>query len=213
MNPRDRIRKIFGTTIFNRPLFCAYPAGLRFGLSEGEDASEQLAVALRKSQAICKDIFADDHVITVCLRTYSDDNRFCHRKSLLALRRAGIYIPAQRWLWSEESDEDDGCEETRPDYWLYLAFESPATSLEALLTCALAKDLDEEIHTCCDLYLFDLEKGVVAFPYDDRGMDVVGPNAEALRNLYYTHQEYLFGYNLEIMEKTFGPVALDAIKI
>lgn len=207
MSIRDNIRQIFGATVFNRPLFYLYPGGLRFGLSEGGSATEQLGVALRKSQVICKDIFVDDHPIVACLRTYSDNNRFLHRRSILALRHAGIHIPAQRWLWTEERDRDDWCDEAEPDYWLYLAFEVSARSLESLLTCALAKDLGLGIYPYCDFYLFHLKKGIVAFPYDDRGMDVVGPNTVALRNLYYAHQRYLLNHDRAIMEKTFGPVA------
>lgn len=169
--------------------------------------TEQLRVALCKSKLICKDIFVDDHPIAACLRIYSDNNRFLHRRSILALRHAGIHIPAQRWLWSEERDNDDWCDEAEPDYWLYLAFEASARSLEALLSCALAKDLGLGTYPYCDLYLFNLKKGIVAFPYDDRGMDVVGPNTVALRNLYYVHQEYLLNHDRAIMEKTFGPVA------
>jgi len=204
---RDKIWQIFGPTIFNRPLFYSYPGGLRFELSEGGSATEQLRVALRKSKVICKDIFVDDHPIAACLRIYSDNNRFLHRRSILALKHAGINIPAERWLWSEERDKDDWCDESEPDYWLYLAFEASAGSLDALLTCALVKDLDLGTYPYCDLYLFNLRKGIVAFPYDDRGMDVVGPNTVALRNLYNAHHKYLLNYDRAIMEKTFGSVA------
>ena len=207
MSLRDRIWQIFGPTVFNRPLFYSYRGGLRFGLSEGGSATEQLRVALRKSKVISKDIFVDDHPVAACLRIYSDNNRFRHRRSLLALKHAGIHIPTQRWLWLEERDRDDWCDESGPDYWLYLAFEAPVRSIEALLSCALAKDLGLGSEPYCDVYLFNLEKGIVAFPYDDRGMDVVGPNTVALRNLYSVHQKYLLDYDRAIMEKTFGPVA------
>lgn len=189
------------------PLFYSYPGGLRFGLSEGRSVTEQLRVALRKSKVICKDIFVDDDPVAACLRIYSDNNRFRHRRSLLALNYAGIHIPTQRWLWLEERDKDDWCDESGPDYWLYLAFEASARSIEALLSCSLAKDLGLGSGLYCDVYLFNLKKGIVALPYDDRGMDVVGPNTVALRNLYSVHQKYLLNYDRAIMEKTFGPVA------
>ncbi len=40
----------------------------------------------------------------------------------------------------------------------------------------------------CDVYLFNRNNNVLAFPYDDRGMDVVGSNRELLFALYEKHQ-------------------------
>ena len=56
----------------------------------------------------------------------------------------------------------------------------------------------------CDVYLFNLQKKVVVFPYDDRGMDVVGPNRELLAVLYKRHQSYLLDYDRHAMEISFN---------
>ena len=42
------------------------------------------------------------------------------------------------------------------------------------------------------------------FPYDDRGMDVVGPNFQLLLALYQKHHSYLLQYDIEAMDATFA---------
>jgi hypothetical protein len=44
----------------------------------------------------------------------------------------------------------------------------------------------------------------MVFPYDDRGMDVVGPNRSLLAGLYSKHHRYLLGHDLPAMKATFG---------
>nr|WP_259641718.1 DUF3885 domain-containing protein [Pseudomonas salomonii] len=41
------------------------------------------------------------------------------------------------------------------------------------------------------------------FPYDDRGMDVVGPNTDLLLQLYRHHHAYLLDYDRPVMDITF----------
>ncbi|MDF0732408.1 DUF3885 domain-containing protein [Pseudomonas entomophila] len=73
-----------------------------------------------------------------------------------------------------------------------LTFEVPVSLLETLLWCALAKDFRViQPNPGCDVYLFNLNNKILAFPYDDRGMDVVGSNRELLFALYEKHQRYL----------------------
>lgn len=44
----------------------------------------------------------------------------------------------------------------------------------------------------------------MVFPYDDRGMDVVGPNKNLLLQLYRQHHPYLLDYDRDAMDATFG---------
>lgn len=128
-----------------------------------------------------------------------------HRKVCRALRSAGIHIPAQRWIWAEETDRDEWCSEFEPEYSIYLAFNAPVSLTDTLLWCALSKELPPiEPRPLCDVYLFSLKKSILVFPYDDRGMDVVGPNGEFLSTLYETHQAYLLDYDRASMDKTFS---------
>ncbi|UVL38711.1 DUF3885 domain-containing protein [Pseudomonas sp. B21-040] len=208
MNLQLEIERIFGGEAFARPLFYSYPGGLRFELSETGGVIEQFLTALRKSTKICSDVFLADATFVACLRIHSCRNRFAHRPVIHALRSAGIFIPAECMVWSEEIDPEEWCSEIEPEYWINIAFEAPVTLLQAFLWCALATDFAEiKPRPNCVFYLFNLKKQVMVFPYDDRGMDVVGPNKDLLSQLYRQHHTYLLDYDRHEMDATFAEPA------
>lgn len=198
------IEQTFNENVFSRPLFYNYPGGLRFELSEKGSPIEQFLLAQRKATEICSDLFNDEKTLVVCLRAYNASNLFGHRRVLRSLNAAGIYITGERSIWCEELDPDDWQDENKPEHWAFLAFEAPVSLVPAFLWCALAKDFGEiQPNPGCDVYLFNMKKGIMALPYDDRGMDVVGPNKEVLSMLYTKHRKYLLDYDRAAMDATF----------
>lgn len=205
MNLQVEIERIFGGKAFARPLYYSYPGALRFELSESGGVIEQFLTALRKSTKICGDVFLDETALVACLRIHSGSNRFVHRAAIQALRSAGIDIPAERSVWSEEIDPEEWCFESEPECWINIAFEAPASLLQAFLWCALAKDFGGiKPNPSCAVYLFNLQRRVMVFPYDDRGMDVAGPNKDLLSQLYHQHNTYLLDYDRYAMDTTFA---------
>ncbi|AZD15044.1 DUF3885 domain-containing protein [Pseudomonas chlororaphis] len=205
MNLALEIERVFGSKAFVRPLFYSYPGGLRFELSEGSGVIEQFLSALRKSTQICSDIFVGETTLVACLRIHSGSNPFAHRAAIHALRSAGIDIPAERSVWSEEIDPGEWYCENESEHWVNVAFEAPITLLQAFLWCALAKDFSViQPKPRCNFYLFNLKKHVMVFPYDDRGMDVVGPNTALLLQLYRHYHAHLLDYDRPVMDITFA---------
>lgn len=200
MTLRSSIESIFQGQAFLRPLFYRYPGGLCFRLSEGGNAITQFLTAHRKATEICADIFSPQDHLVVCLQVYAIlGSKFAYRSTLAALSNAGIDIPRQRELWlSTENDSDSQT--------LHLAFPTSLDLLPSLLWCALATDFGViEPRPTCTVYLFNLAKGLVTLPYDDRGMDVVGTNTAHLATLYHRHSTYLLEYDLPSMQNTFRP--------
>ncbi|MBC3911348.1 DUF3885 domain-containing protein [Undibacterium umbellatum] len=192
----SRITSSFKHDVFARPLFYTYPAGLRFELSESGSSLDQFMTAMRKATSICKDIFAREAMITVCLQKIVGANRFSMKSVLRELHTAGISIPRQRCIWTAQ-DEDDQV------YWVNLAFEISSTALQSLLWCAFAFDFSIRPNPHCKVYLFNLQKGIAVFPYDDRGMDVAGENHELLLHLYNKYNRQLLDCDRLAMDATF----------
>lgn len=113
MNLQLEIERIFGVKHLPGH-FLFYPGGLRFELSETGGVIEQFLTALRKSAKICSDIFLDDATLVACLRVHSGSNRFAHRPLIHALRSAGINIPTECSVWSEEIDPEEWFCEREP---------------------------------------------------------------------------------------------------
>jgi hypothetical protein len=208
MSLQQRIASTFAGRAFERPLFYQYPGGLRFELSRDGNAIQQFLQAHRSATAISADIFASNGPIVVCLRPFARctmaTNRFSFRELFRELRRAGVVLPRVREIWLDPVEEDDLDEEGMPEWWLTIAFEVPLEVLDCLLWCAFAIDFGIRPRPECSIRLIDLNRGVLVFPYDDRGMDVVGPNFQLLLALYQKHHSYLLQYDIEAMDATFA---------
>lgn len=205
MHIRQEIETTFDGKVFEHPLFYSYLGGLRFQLSEGRPKIPQFLLALKKATIICNDIFEDAESFILCLRRKSVKNIFSYRELMLKdLKRSDIIITRNRSLWLEPVHEDDRNDENEPETWVTLAFEIPVSKIQNALWLALAADTCVTPKIYCDIYLFNLSKKIAVFPYDDRGMDVVGPNNNILKMLYSRHYQYLLTYDMQIMESTFG---------
>jgi hypothetical protein len=201
----NQIQEIFDGGAFQRPLFYNYGGGLRFELSESGSTVQMFLQAINKATAICADIFDADSEIMTCLSIWIGNSRFSVRPSLLALRQLGIKIPRERWHWADPVDEEDS------EGWrARVAFQLPASELQSLLWIACASDFPTiSPRPQCSVHLFNLAKKILVFPYDDRGMDVVGPNHELLASLYRKHNELLLDHDRDRMRATFeGPQGL-----
>lgn len=201
MNIRDSIQEKFGDNVFERPIFYTNPGGLRFELSEGGDWVEKFNLAFKKASTICSSIL--DTEFTVCIRIWGSRNLVASAYVLKELARIGLYPDIEKEHWSELDQSDDWGDDE--PYWHTIAFKLPKSELGKILWCNLTQDYSViGPSPDCDFYIFDIEKGVEIWPYDDCGMDVVGSNHELLAQLYSKYHSYLLEYDMPIMEETFG---------
>jgi hypothetical protein len=204
MNMKHQLESVFENKTFCWGCFYEYPGGLRFRLSEpdvGQGGSwvAQFLTAMSKALVICEDIFSEAEPITVGLETYADLTRFSDRRELLTqLELAGIQVPRPRSMWTTFHEDD------APNSFS-IVFEAPTWLLPNLLWCAFATDLGIKPRPGCLVYLHSMSKRVMVHPYDDRGMDVVGPNHDFLAGLYRKHNALLLDYDRAAMQATFGP--------
>ena len=205
MSFRQQIEALFQGKAFERPLFYKHPGGLRFELSETGSYLEQFLRALHKAMTICADVFPTGSTLTICLRVHTKSNPFAHRAASRELRNAGIRLPKTREVWLEPLDPDDWFEKTEPEWWLNVVFEVSLELMQNILWCAVARDFATiKPNPGCLLYLFNLQNGLMVWPYDDRGMDVVGPNHEMLAGLYTKHSGWLLEHDWAEMDAVFG---------
>jgi hypothetical protein len=203
MNFKSVIQEIVGRP-YRFALFYNIPGGLRFSLSEGDSPLDQVLTALRKATIVCDDVFRGEDKILVHLETFAPASRFGLRKMLRELCIAGIVVPKPRDVWIERADETD--DENENTYWVSCAFEVPAAKLPNLLWCAVTADFGSSLrpNPRCRVYLLNLDKGIVAHPYDDRGMDVISRRSSALAGLYERHKDLLLEYDMDAMRARFA---------
>ncbi|WP_293373021.1 DUF3885 domain-containing protein [Nevskia sp.] len=201
---RDQIETLLCGRPERHALFHSFSGGLRFKLSEGETKIDQFLSALEKAGRICGDIFDTRHPPILWVRGWTRASGFEHRNSILEALHAGLRIPETREIWFEpvlDGNWDENCPNA---HWLNIAFPLPMDRIRNALWCAVANGTGVKPQIGCDIYLTSPERGVVVHPYDDRGMDIVGPNVELLRRLYHRHHDHLLDCDRAVMRRSFG---------
>ncbi len=201
---QQAIADIFGSNALGHALFYHHPHGLRFELSESGDPSyiHMFLQADRKAERIIDFLFTDANNLHVAIGFYSygDGSFLSSLSTFRSIASCGLKIPKSCHAWRNLGRVDD--EEDRR-WRTAIAFEIDRNSISQFLWGALARDLSIQPRLTCDVYLFDLELGILAHPYDDRGMDVIGNNLGVLRSAYAKFDRYLLDYDREIMRERF----------
>ena len=205
MTLKKRIASAVDGAVYRHALFYNFPGGLRFELSEGGSALDQVLCALRKASSICSDAFEHAATILVHIQSYSPTSRFALRDSLRELALAGISVPRNREIWLEKSVEDAGSAgEVEEDVWINAAFELPKSKLQNLLWCATVTDFwSVRPNPQCRIYLVHPSAEIVVHPYDHRGMDIIGKDKAALERLFKSHNTWLLEHDIATMSQTF----------
>lgn len=198
---RDEIRRVFGSAALEWGLFYRNVPALRFELSGGDGYVEMFTRAYDRAREILSVVFADTRELTVVLSEVGGGGMRSHLSGFRALRGCGIPLPRPYAAWSETTGEEWDHEERG-----FLAFRCAPAMLNRLLWGALATEIGVRPRLVSHLYLADPERGILAHPYDDRGMDVIGPNHTLLRELYTRFDAYLLDYDRARMDEFFaGP--------
>ncbi len=208
MEIRRKIETIFGGNLFDGQLFYLYPGGLRFELSEGGHFLHQFLTAHRKGLEICKQALSPENDMTVCFKIFGQKYLFATLSVIRELKHSGLFIatPKEHWTVREEEWKDD--EEYANCLWHYLAFQVPLELLPNILWCAFSSDFGIiKPNPGARVYLFNFKKNIMIHPYDDRGMDIVGPNKRLLKELYHDFNGYLLDYDRAAMDAVFSKLS------
>lgn len=196
---RDEIRRVFGPHALDWGLFYVNDPALRFELSGGDGYIEMFTRAWDRAREILAAAFADTAELTVVLSDAGGGGMLAHLSSVRALRDCGIRVPRPYEAWRETAGAEWDHEER-----VFLAFTCGREMVSRLLWGVLANELGVRPRLLSQLYVADPERGILAHPYDDRGMDVIGPNHALLRELYTRFDAYLLGYDRERMDGFFA---------
>lgn len=205
MNIKENIESIFSDKAFQWPLFYQYPGGLRFKLSEEGTYINQFITAHQKGMEVCNAVFNQSNSITICIKISGGKSLLSTLSTLRSLRDAEIYPLSDKEHWTDFDDEWRKEENFSDCLWHYIAFNIPTEHLTNALWCAIASDFGFiKPAPRAAVYLFNLDRKIMIHPYDDRGMDIVGPNKQFLKMLYHNFGHYLLDYDRKAMDAVFG---------
>jgi Domain of unknown function (DUF3885) len=197
---KESLLEIFGPRAFEFGLFYANEgAALRFELSTGGEYVDMFTQAYDRGREILDHVFRDSDRLVVVAKFLGAGRLAGHVSVFRALKRCGVRVEAPWSAWTETLEEEWDTEE-----WTHFAFAVEKDALHRLLWGAAAVDLGIRPRLLCYVYLADPARGILAHPYDDRGMDVIGPNQPLLRELFTRFNDYLLDYDRERMNAWFG---------
>jgi Domain of unknown function (DUF3885) len=205
----ESIRRVFGWNGFPDALFYASPWALRFSLGDGlEPGPHRFLQAIDRARAIAAAVFSGSALLTVFAGFHDGERRSSRSSaSLRGLTKMGFKGNFQQTdkvlLGDQEHIDAFGKDLCR--YWCRADIANDTCQTEILLWASIAKK-GEILPKArwLDLYIADLDRGLVLHVYDDRGMDVVGPSKATLGPHYQAFNTWLFDYDRPRMDAVFA---------
>ena len=201
---KELIIKNFTNKVFDLPLFYAFQDGIRFELSDEASPIKQFLTAFETSKPIIQKIINGNDNALICLRSRLEFPIFKNRQTIRSLYDAGVKFGRDRELWVEEITDPDLLDDENKGFWIYIAFNVKINFIENFIWCALSNDLGViKPAPGVMVYIFNIKEKIAAFPYDARGMDVIGYNHLFLKSLYNQFKNNTFQYDEEKMRLAF----------
>ena len=196
-----KLQKYFQINHLEHALFYNWQHSLRFELSTGDSDIEMFISAYDRARELLQYTFENSDELHVLIKFYGDIlNHKKQPKEMRRLKRCGFKLPETYdygYFLEPEDSQINGYE-----YLLPVTIND--SNYMAILWAVCSKDLGLQPSAQISAYFIDFKKQVVAHPYDDRGLDIVATEKEALNTLYEDYYHWLLDYDLEIMNQQFG---------
>jgi hypothetical protein len=199
---REALHAAFGSNAFALPCFYANEPALRFELSLHGTSLDQFEQAWDRARPILAHALGDAREVVAVVSRFTGGTPLQHRDLFQSLRACKVRMGRPRAWWTEPYHDEyvEGPEER-----FFVAFACEREAVHRLLWGALAVDLGIRPRLHCMVHIADPARGILVQPYDDRGMDVIGPNHTLLAELYHRFNDRLLDYDRARMDAFFAP--------
>jgi hypothetical protein len=180
--------------------FCPYADSLRFELGLGSQPVSRFLSAHERAMTVLRDAFRGARHLHVAVQIWHDTPTpgvAILLDACRSLRDCGLPWPIKEGIETSLVPREI-------DVWhtvMVMPLENEA--LPRAIWAAVARNMGVEPRIAAWIFVFSIDLGIMAHLYDDRGMDVAGPNMARLKELYVTHRSLLLEYDMERMRSTF----------
>jgi Domain of unknown function (DUF3885) len=200
---------VFGWNGFPDALFYASAWALRLSLGDAfEPGPYRFLQAIDRARAVSAAVFSDSAQLTV-FAGFHDGERQSSRSSasfrgLAKMGFSGSFTKPEKVPLGDQ-DHIAAFGEDLCRYWCRADIPNERVQMDTLLWASVAQE-GEILPKArwLDLYIADLERGLVLHVYDDRGMDIVGPSKAALATHYHAFNAWLLDYDRVKMDAVFA---------
>ncbi len=201
----EEVMQTFGPKSLSKSLFYQHSPALRFELAGGDTAIAQFLQAIDRARALLAEAFAPSKSVVVLLQVWDDVTPVELWQPTLLWQRAGASL--KKLGLGKPIPELQVLPAPDGQPLIYCVFSLARARLPELLWGVFAADLGLSPSLSCRLTLAAPPLGVLACPYDSRGMDFIGPNGARLAQLYHNFNDWLLDHDRERMEEMFAKPA------
>ena len=204
----DRFSNAFPGVDFPNNLFYEYEFALRFELG-GEEVTfarplKRFIQAFERADQVAVDLFRDTATLWLFCASYGELAPPSKRLEQFAL----CNLPQSRFSYLGALDQSDNPAvdtDLGPVFRHWDCAEiARQDQLREVLWLGLGGEVGVRPAAQVQIYLADVERGLVLHPYDDRGMDVAALDRALLTPLYHAHKPWLLEYNRPEMDAQFA---------
>ena len=198
----EQIANEFGPAWCEPAHFYAYEKALRFELAIGNHPIDRVLSAHQRASTVLQDAFRDVRELHVAFVIFFESERPDVRSLLSTfreLRECGLPQPVRGAMETSLVPGEN-------DVWqCKMVAPLRQTELSRALWAAVVSDYySVKPRISADVYLLSRDIGILAHPYDDRGMDLIGPNTARLKQIDDAYRPWLLDDNLDAMDQSFG---------
>jgi hypothetical protein len=195
----------FPELTLDAPLFYRWSIGLRFDLGGRACTPEQISEVLKRPTALFEAVFRpEDSCVIIAQEWPGDDNppsEFAHLSPLFKFARnqsVGLE-PPQGWVVIQEVDELEVGPHTLT--WV----EQPVRTFRCALILEGIANADHARRPAIGgrVYFINPLTHIIMHMYDDRGLDVIARNRDALDSLYHDFSAWILDYDRARIDQTF----------
>ena len=200
-----------------RPLFYNNPIGLRFEIGPSDIgiwadrearvfSQEYFKIALDRALSIFHAAFSSSDDVSIVYQMYSDGRRRIKRGAYI-LRQINrdhsrnVIFSDHREIYADDLERKCECWRRATISGMTVKDANVENILSALINLDFRSRTPSIKGEC---YFVNESKGLVLNLYDDRGMDVVALEKEALVDLYHSRNEWLLNYDRDRIDRVFS---------
>ena len=199
----NRLQAVFSEKRFEPPLFYTWPVGLRFelggewGKAPHSFCTQRFYQAMHRAKMLLEYVFQDSKILIVKLVFHTEQKT---KTPTRELERCGFTLPA-------DHEKNHKLGENGHIYNISFSDGITSTNAHAILWAIMSNEIGIKPTAALTAYYIDLDKGIVAHPYDDRGMDLVANSKLALADCYAKFNGWILDYDRARIDEVFKSVA------
>ncbi|MBC1943762.1 DUF3885 domain-containing protein [Listeria booriae] len=194
------IKDNFGKTELSPPLFYNSSIGIRFELGEDRPGIEEKKYMKRvynRSLSLFNEIFSsNDSIFLVWIAEPSNKEKM---RTTGVLKKYIKRSTLKYYIDAEKIRREEGV-----FLKMVLKCQVKDIRIEKMLEAIANQDMNIHPRLMCECYFINIEKKIIYYMYDDRGLDIVASSADELISMYKLYEEWILSYNKDEVIRKLG---------